>query len=129
MIKRSAFLAVLYLLIEDFPKIFDQRNNKQPTILCRGAEIKFDDINLLEVLTGDSFAIMVEDCHIAFTPDLIHAFGIIIELRYVFNLTYAVQTQTIMVFIQKLMFNLADSYRASTKVLILIAKTRKNNLD
>ena len=54
MIKCSALLAVPYLLREDVAKLFDQRNNKQPTILCRGAEIKLDDINLLEVLNCDS---------------------------------------------------------------------------
>ena len=68
---------------------------------------------------------MVEDCHIAFTPDLIHAFVTIIELPYIFNLLYAAQTQTILAFIQKLILNLADNYRAPTKVLILIAKLRK----
>ena len=35
---------------------------------------------------------MVEDCHIAFTPDLIHAFVTIVELPYIFNLLYAAQT-------------------------------------
>ena len=68
MIKCSALLAVPYLLREDVAKLFDQRNNKQPTILCRGVEIKLDDINLLEVLNGDSFAVMVEDCHIRGHP-------------------------------------------------------------
>lgn len=72
---------------------------------------------------------MVEDCHIAFTPDLIHAFVTIIELPYKFNLSYAAQTQTIFAFIQKLILNLADNDRAPTKVLILTAKLRKNNLD
>ena len=80
MIKCSALLAVPYLLREDVAKLFDQRNNKQPTILCRGAEIKLD-INLLKVVKGDSFAVVVEDCHIAFTRDFIHAFGIMIALH------------------------------------------------
>ena len=129
MIKCSALLAVPYLLREDVAKLFDQRNNKQPTILCRGVEIKLDDINLLEVLNGDSFAVMVEDCHITCTPDLIHAFGLMIALHYVFNLSYAAPTQATMVFIQKLILNLADNYRAPTKVLNLIAKIRKSNLN
>ena len=83
-----------------FVKLFDQRSNKQPTILYRGAEIKLDDINLLEVLNGDSFTVVVEDCHIAFTPDLIHAFGIMIAVHYVFNLSYVAPTQATMVFTQ-----------------------------
>ena len=98
MIKCSALLAVLYLLREDVAKIFNQFNNKQPTVLCRGAKIKLDDSNLLEVLNGDSFAVIVEDCHIACIPDLIHAFGIMIALHYVFNLSYAAPTQATMVF-------------------------------
>ena len=129
MIKCLALLAVPYLLTEDVAKLFDQGNNKQLTILCRGAEIQLDDVNLLEVLNGDSFAVMVEDCHIACTPDLIHAFGIMIALHYVFNLSYAAPTQATMVFTQKLILNLADNYRAPTKVLNLIAKIRKNNLN
>ena len=83
-----------------FVKLFDQRSNKQPTILYRGAEIKLDDINLLEVLNGDSFTVVVEDCHIAFTPDFIHAFGITIAVHYVFNLSYVAPTQATMVFTQ-----------------------------
>ena len=90
-------LAVPYLLREDVAKLFDQRNHKQPTILCRRAEIKLDDINLLEVLNGDFFAVVVEDCHIACTPDLIHAFGIMTALHYVFNLSYAAPTQATIV--------------------------------
>ena len=95
----------------------------------RGAEIKLDNINLLEILNGDSFAVMVEDCHIACTPDLIHAFGIMIALLYVFSLSYATPTQATMVLIQKLILNLADNYKVPTKVLNLIAKIRKNNLN
>ena len=83
-----------------FVKLFDQRSNKQPTILYRGAEIKLNDINLLEVLNGDSFTVVVEDCHIAFTPDFIHAFGIMIAVHYVFNLSYVAPTQATMVFTQ-----------------------------
>ena len=129
MIKCSALLAVPYLLREDAAKFFDQRNNKQPTILCRLAEIKLDDIDLLKVLKGDSFAVVVEDCHIAFTRDLIHAFGIMIALHYVFNLSYAAPTQATLVFIQKLILDLAEHYRAHTKVLNLIVKIRQNNLN
>ena len=66
MIKCSALLTVLYLLREYVAKLSDQRNNKHPKILRRGAEIKLDDINLPGVLNGDSSAVMVEDCHITF---------------------------------------------------------------
>ena len=125
MIKCSTLLAVPYLLRGNVAKLFDQRNNKQLTILCRGAEMKLDNINLLEVLNGDSFGVMVEDCHIACTPDLIHAFGILIALHYVFNLSYAALTQATMVLIQKLILNSADNYKVPTKVLNLIAKIRK----
>ena len=72
---------------------------------------------------------MVKDYHIAFTPDPIHAFGIMIALHYIFNLSYAAPTQATMVFIQKLILDLAENYRAHTKVLNLIVKIRKNNLN
>ena len=36
-------------LREDVTKLFDQ-HNKPPTTICRGAEIKLDKINLLEVV-------------------------------------------------------------------------------
>ena len=62
----SLLLAVPYLLREDVAKLFDQRNNKQPTILYRGAEIQLDDINLLEVLNCDSmhrfYPCILNDC-------------------------------------------------------------------
>ena len=128
LIKHSALFAVPYVL-RDVANIFDQSNIKQPTILCRGTEIKLDDINIIEVFNGNSFAVMVEDCHIAFTFDLIYAFWIMIELHYVFNLSDAAPTQATIVFIQKLTLNLTDNYRALTKVLNLIAKITKNNLD
>ena len=112
-----------------FVKLFDQRSNKQPTILYRGAEIKLDNINLHEVLNDDSFAVVVEDCHIALTPDFIHAFGIMIAVHYVFNLSYVAPSQATMVFIQKLILDMAENYRAPTKVLNLIAKIRKNILN
>ena len=67
---------------------------------------------------------MVEDCNIAFTPDLIHVFGMII-LNYIFNLPYAAPTQPTTVFIQKVIHNLADDYKAPTTVLNLIAKSRR----
>ena len=125
MINCSALLAVLYHLREDVAKLFDQHNNKHQKILCTGADINLDDVNLLKALTGDSFAVMVEDCHIPFTPDLIHVFGIMIALHYVFNLSYAALTQPTMVFILILILNLADNYRTSIKVLNLIAKSEK----
>ena len=74
MINCSALLAVPYLLRRDTAKLFDQRNNKQPTILCREAEIKLDDVNLLDVLNGDALVAILKDCRIAFTPDFIQAF-------------------------------------------------------
>ena len=89
MVKCSALLALPYLLREDAVKLFDKRNKNQPTILCRGAEIKPDDINLLAVLNSDSVTVMVKDCHIAFTPDLTHVFGIMTALHYVFSLSFA----------------------------------------
>ena len=83
-------------------------------------------MNLLDVLNSNSFAVMVEDCHIAFPSDLIHAFERMIALHYVFNLSYDAPTQAYVVLIQKLILNLADNYE---RQLNLIAKTRKNNLD
>ena len=41
--------SVMKELREDVTKLFDQ-HNKPPTTICRGAEIKLDKINLLEVV-------------------------------------------------------------------------------
>ena len=72
---------------------------------------------------------MVKDYYIAFTPDPIHAFGIMIALHYIFNLSYAAPTQATMVFIQKLTLNLGHNYRVPTKQLNLKAQIRKSNLN
>ena len=123
-------MSISYFLREDPSKLFDQ-SLKQPTIKCRGVEIVWNGDrsieNFEEVVKCDSFAIFVEDREMLYTRDFLHAFGAVIALHYVFNLSYASQLQASMVFIQKLTLDLLDNCRAPTKVLQLISKVKNSN--
>ena len=122
----AALIALPYLLRED-PKNFFDQTLKQPTIRCRGMQMDLDAIDFTAVLKCDSFTVIVEDNELTYTRDFIHAFGIVIALHYVFNLTYATPIQASMVFIQKLILDLSDNYRPPIKVLHLIQKIKNSS--
>ena len=88
MSKCAALLTISHLLREDGTKIFDGKDNKQPSIEYRGIQIYIRYISLSDNAYVELFAIMVEDFPIASTKDFIHVFSILVASHYLFKLLY-----------------------------------------
>ena len=68
----------------------------------------------------------IEDNCVGVTKDFVRA--LLMSAHYVFNVAYAPEIEGTMIFIQKLILELADSVKPPAKVFSLISKVKKNTV-
>ena len=74
---------------------------------------------------SDQFSIKVDNIDILTVNDFLTAFKLMIACYYVFNIAYPKVANASMEFVQKVLMNVQDGTKISSKVLSLLAKLAK----
>ena len=120
-----ALLQLPTLLKEDKFNIFkfdDEDIMHYPKICSSSLEKETFDLD--EILSEETFSVVVEGCTIARNKNFVTAFAVMFTAYYVFNIAYPAALISTLTFIQKDILQIHDKAARISKVFTLMSKLR-----